>query len=257
MCGRMSSAGNAAISSARRSAATRAARCPAPSTRTSRGLPAPATRASRPSADRRRLHAGETPAVRPARRAARRRRADRATRPRPRARSRSRRARPPPPRAVVSGPPRLHAAPDAPRAARRRGTRRAAAFRISWQSGDGSGVSRATQAESPRWMRSRIAVSCGRFHRLLETVAHRLRHQRMVGNLAIAGDVLEAGRGVRKRRRQQILGLHALQRRRHAAGGPGPRHGQRDRRVPPPARLEDGGVEKRLHEDVAHGTGCR
>ena len=36
------------------------------------------------------------------------------------------------------------------------------AFRSSWQSGDGSGVSRATQLTSPPWMRSRIAVSCGR-----------------------------------------------------------------------------------------------
>ena len=36
----------------------------------------------------------------------------------------------------------------------------------------------------------------------------------MIGNLAIAGNVLEAGRGVREDRRHQVVGLHPLQLRR-------------------------------------------
>ena len=88
-------------------------------------------------------------------------------------------------------------------------------------------------------------------HRLLEAVAHRLRDQRMIGNLAIAGDVLEAGRGIGKDRRHQIVGQHPLQLRRDLAAAAGARHGERDRRVPAPARLEHRRVEERLHEHVA------
>ena len=90
-------------------------------------------------------------------------------------------------------------------------------------------------------------------HRLFEAVADRLVDQRMIGNLAIARDVLEARGRVRKHRGHQIVGLHALQLRRHLASAAAARHGQRDRRVPAPARLEHRRVEKRLHEDVAHG----
>src|SRR5262245_31137099 len=48
-------------------------------------------------------------------------------------------------------------------------------------------------------------------HRLFETITNRLRYERMLGNLTIARNVLEACRSVRKDRRHEIVGLHPLQ----------------------------------------------
>ena len=90
-------------------------------------------------------------------------------------------------------------------------------------------------------------------HRLLQAVAHRLRDQRMIGNLAIAGDVLEARGRVGKHRRHQVVGDHALQLRRDLLAVAIARHRQRDGRVPAPARLKHRRIEKRLHEHVARG----
>ena len=90
-------------------------------------------------------------------------------------------------------------------------------------------------------------------HRLFEAITDRLLHQRMIGNLPVAGNVLEARGGVRKDRRHQIVGEHALQRRRDLLAAAAPRHGERDGRIPAPARLKDGRVEERLYEHVARG----
>ena len=65
-------------------------------------------------------------------------------------------------------------------------------------------------------------------HRLLEAVAHGLRDQRMIGDLPIAGDVLQAGGRVGKHRRHQVVGQHPLDLRRHLA--------RRLARAAPPAR---------------------
>ena len=128
------------------------------------------------------------------------------------------------------------------------------ALRISCASGDGSGVSRATQRISPAMDPRRArAASAVEVHRLFEAVAHRLADQRMIGNLAIAGDVLEAGGGVGKDRGHQVVGQHPLQLRRHLRAAAVARHGERDRRVPAPARLEHRRVEERLHQHVARG----
>ena len=54
-------------------------------------------------------------------------------------------------------------------------------------------------------------------HRFFEAVAHRLADERMIRDLAIAGNVLEARRGVGEDRREQILGEHPLQLRRELA----------------------------------------
>ena len=88
-------------------------------------------------------------------------------------------------------------------------------------------------------------------HGLLQAIADRLVHERMVGYFTIAGNVLETGRGIRKDRRHQIVGQHPLKLWRYAPAGPRARDGQRNRGVPAPARLEHGCVEKRLHEHVA------
>jgi hypothetical protein len=90
-------------------------------------------------------------------------------------------------------------------------------------------------------------------HGFLETVAHRLVHERMVGDLAIAGDVFQARGGVGEDGGHQVVGLHALKLRRHLLAGAAARHRQRDRGVPAPPRLEDRRVEKRLYQDVARG----
>ena len=87
-------------------------------------------------------------------------------------------------------------------------------------------------------------------HRFFEAVAHRLGNERMIGNLAVAGDVLQARGRVGEHGGHQVVGQHALKRWRDPARSARARHRQRDRRVPPPARLEHGRVEERLHEDV-------
>ena len=97
---------------------------------------------------------------------------------------------------------------------------------------------------------SQDARETGHIHRLVEAVAHRLGDQRMVGQLAIAGNVFEARGRVGKHRRQQIVGEHALERRRHLAPAAEPRDGERNGRVPAPPRLEHRRVEQRLHEHV-------
>ena len=118
-------------------------------------------------------------------------------------------------------------------------------------------MSRETHVTSPRWIRSSTRCKLRQIHRLFEAVADRLVDKRMIGNLPVAGNVLEAGRGVRKYRRHEVVGLHALQLRRHLASAAVARHRQRNRRVPAPAGLKDRRIEKRLHEDVAHRRGCR
>ena len=47
-------------------------------------------------------------------------------------------------------------------------------------------------------------------HHLVEAVVDGLPHQRMIGDLAIAGDVLQAGGGVGERGREEIFRLHPL-----------------------------------------------
>src|SRR5262245_21105139 len=89
-------------------------------------------------------------------------------------------------------------------------------------------------------------------HRLLEAVAHGLTDERVIRNLTVAGNVLEAGGSIRKYRRHEIVGLHALQLRRHFSSATIARDGKRDRRIPAPASLKDRRIEKRLHQDVAH-----
>ena len=73
----------------------------------------------------------------------------------------------------------------------------------------------------------------------------------MIGNLAIARNVLETRRGVRKDRGHQIVGEHALQLRRDLLAGAVARDRERQVRVPAPACLEHWRVEKGLDENVA------
>ena len=83
---------------------------------------------------------------------------------------------------------------------------------------DGSGVSHAMQPELAAMDALQHGAQAVEVHGLLQAVADRLVHERMVGNCTIAGNVLETGRGIGKHRRHQIVGQHALKLRRHACG---------------------------------------
>ena len=98
------------------------------------------------------------------------------------------------------------------------------------------------------------ALQLRQIHGFFEAVANRLVDERVIGNLAIAWNVLQAGGGIREDRGHEIVGLHALQLRRHLASAAVARHGERDRRVPAPPGLKDRRIEKRLHQDVAHAS---
>jgi len=89
-------------------------------------------------------------------------------------------------------------------------------------------------------------------HGLLEAVADRLLDQRVLWDLALSLDILEAGQLIGKNDRDQIVGVHSLQRRRHLATAAKALHRQGTTGVPTPAHVEKRRVEQRLSEDVTH-----
>ena len=94
-------------------------------------------------------------------------------------------------------------------------------------------------------------------HGLVEAVAQGLRHQRVIGHLALADDVLQAGHLVGKHGGEQVFRLHALDLRRDLPAADVARQGQGRGGVPAPARGEHGRVEQGLHQHVAHGVGVQ
>ena len=74
----------------------------------------------------------------------------------------------------------------------------------------------------------------------------------MVGDGAGAREVFRACDLVREHRRDQVLGLHALDVRRDPGAAAEARESERDVGVPPPAHLEHRCVEERLGQDIAH-----
>ena len=86
----------------------------------------------------------------------------------------------------------------------------------------------------PSSSRSRPSVSIAS----LEAIAERLADQRMVGDLALAGQVLGAGDLVGEDRADQVLGGHARELRRHLAAAAEARQGERHAAHPAPARGE-------------------
>src|SRR3977135_2691331 len=75
----------------------------------------------------------------------------------------------------------------------------------------------------------------------------------MIGILAIARNVLEASRGIRKHRGKQVVGEHPLKRRRNLSPTAKSRDGERNGCVPTPPRLEHRRIEQCLHEDTGNG----
>jgi hypothetical protein len=100
------------------------------------------------------------------------------------------------------------------------------AFRISCERGEGLWRVARHETNAAGVNARQHAGKTAAVHPLVEAVAYRLRHQWVIGNLAISGNVLEARGGIRKHRRQQIVGEHALQRRRNLPPSAEPRHGE-------------------------------
>ena len=100
-------------------------------------------------------------------------------------------------------------------------------------------------------------VEAVEIHGFFEAIANRLADERVIGNLTVAGDVLEARGGIGEDRRQQVRRQHALHLGRELPRASRARNRERNRRVPAPARLEDRRIEKGLHQHVAGGLGMQ
>ncbi|MCY1273399.1 hypothetical protein D9M70_220080 [compost metagenome] len=94
-------------------------------------------------------------------------------------------------------------------------------------------------------------------HGLVQAVVQRLRHQRVIGNLPLADDVLQARHLVGEHRRQQVLAAHALQLRRHLSAATEARQGQRGGGVPAPAHAEQRRIQQRLDQHVFRAVGVQ
>ena len=91
-------------------------------------------------------------------------------------------------------------------------------------------------------------------HRFVQGVVDGLVHQGVVRDLPLPpSEVLGARDLVGKHHRDEILGLHPLDRGRHLAPARPARDRERHVRVPAPADVEDRGVEQRLDEHVPGG----
>ena len=94
-------------------------------------------------------------------------------------------------------------------------------------------------------------------HGFEQAVSDRLIHERVIGNLPVTDQVLGTSELIGEHGRNEVLGFHALQRRRHLPAASEPQHRQRTRRVPAPARSEYRRVEHRLHQQVLRGRGLQ
>ena len=94
-------------------------------------------------------------------------------------------------------------------------------------------------------------------HRLLEAIADGLRNQRVIRDFPVSRNVLETGRRVGKRRREQVVGQHPLQLWRNLLAAAAARNRERDGRIPAPPGLEHRGIQERLHQHVAGGVGMQ
>ena len=104
-------------------------------------------------------------------------------------------------------------------------------------------------------MRSSSCAHAVDVERFVQRVVDRLADEHVVRNLDRTDDVVLTGRRLRKHGRQQIVGFHALDRRRIAAAVAEPQHHQRAIEIPPPAGLEHRRIENRVLQRV--GRRCR
>ena len=97
------------------------------------------------------------------------------------------------------------------------------------------------------------ALETGEVHRLVQAVRDSLAHQRMVRDFALAGEIFGTGDLVGKHRRDQILGAHAGELRRHLLAATKARQRQRHADDPAPARDEHRRIEQRLDQQRSDG----
>src|SRR5262245_58587045 len=90
----------------------------------------------------------------------------------------------------------------------------------------------------------------------MKAVRNGLRHQWMVGHLALANEILGAGDLVREDRADKILGHHAHELRWHLLSAAEAGQCKRDAGYPAPTRAEHRCIEQRLDEKLAHGLGA-
>ena len=90
-----------------------------------------------------------------------------------------------------------------------------------------------------------------RIHGFFQTIAQCLLHERMIGHFDVADDVLAARDLIRKHGGEQILRVHACERRRHFLAAAKARQPECNRCDPAPARGEHRRIEQRLNQQLA------
>ena len=100
-------------------------------------------------------------------------------------------------------------------------------FRISCASGEGSVVSRRCRLTPPDSIAPSRSAERVHVHRLVQAIVQRLAHERVIGDLDRPGLVLLALREPGEDRRHQVVGLHALDRRRVALAAAHAQHRER------------------------------
>ena len=96
-------------------------------------------------------------------------------------------------------------------------------------------VSLAWRWISPRFDAVEDVLQAVDVHRFVQAVVHGLADERVVGDLDRAGEVLLAADELREDRRHQVVGLHALDRRRDVLALALAEDGERAGGVPAPA----------------------
>ena len=94
-------------------------------------------------------------------------------------------------------------------------------------------------------------------HRFPQAVGNGFRNQRMIGDADLARQILRASGLIGKHSRQQIVGLHALDRRRSPAPASEAQHSQRPRSIPAPARRKHGRRQQGLRQHRLHSFGAQ
>ncbi|MCY1509441.1 hypothetical protein D9M68_437840 [compost metagenome] len=94
-------------------------------------------------------------------------------------------------------------------------------------------------------------------HGFVQAIVEGLGHQRVVGDLAFAHQVLLAGHLVGEHAGQQVFAAHALDLRRHLAPAGEARQGQGGGSVPAPAHAEQRRVQYGLHQHLFGAVGMQ
>ena len=96
-------------------------------------------------------------------------------------------------------------------------------------------------------------LEAGDIHDLVQAVVNGLIHQRVFGDLALAGEIVLAGQLIREDHGDEVLGIGALKLRRHALTTVVAPDGERDAGVPAPVSQEHGHGQHGLGHHIAHG----